>query len=63
MIEWITLNQEKLLQIVAYVIATCAAISAVTPTRWDNEILDKISGFVTLLGLNVGKASNADGSK
>jgi|ETNvirnome_2_300_1030623.scaffolds.fasta_scaffold02975_5 hypothetical protein len=63
MIEWITANQSGLLQIVASVIAVCAAIAAVTPTHADNQVLDKMLGFINLLGLNVGKATNSDDSK
>ena len=60
MIEWITTNQAALIDLVAKVIAICAAIAAITPSRWDNDLLTKVSGFVNLLGLNVGKARNLD---
>ena len=60
MIEWITANREMLMNVITSVIAACAAISAITPTRADNQVLDKILGFVNLLGLNIGKATNSD---
>jgi histidinol dehydrogenase len=60
MIEWITTNQTMLMNAVTTVIAACAAIAALTPTHADNQILDKILGFVNLLGLNVGRATNSD---
>jgi len=60
MIEWITANQAMLTNVVTAVIAACAAIAALTPTHADNQILDKILGFVNLLGLNVGRATNSD---
>lgn len=41
-------------------IALAAAITAVTPSKVDNEWLKKIVSFLNLLGLNVGKAKNAD---
>ncbi len=60
MIEWFTNNQGEVLDIVAKVVALCAAIAAVTPTKADNDLLNKLLGFVNLLGLNVLKAKNKD---
>ena len=60
MIEWFTNNQGEVLDVVAKVIALCAAIAAVTPTKVDNDLLNKLLGFVNLLGLNVLKAKNKD---
>ena len=60
MIEWITSNQAMLINAITSVIAACAAISALTPTHADNQVLDKILGFINLLGFNVGRATNAD---
>ena len=60
MIEWITANSSDVIDILAKVIAACAAIAAITPSQVDNEILSKILGFVNFLGLNIGKATNAD---
>jgi hypothetical protein len=60
MIEWITANQGLLINMVTSLIAACAAISALTPTHADNQILDKVLGFINLLGFNVGKATNSD---
>lgn len=60
MVDWIMTNQETLLDIIAKVIAVCAAIAAVTPSKWDNDLLTKVSGFVNVLGLNVGRARNED---
>lgn len=42
------------------VIALAAAITAVTPSKVDNAWLKKIVSLLNLLGLNVGKAKNAD---
>ena len=60
MIEWFTNNQGEVLDVVAKVIALCAAIAAITPTKADNDLLNKLLGFVNLLGLNVLKAKNKD---
>jgi len=60
MIEWITMNHESIIDILAKVIAACAAIAAVTPSKFDNDLLSKVSGFINLLGLNVLKAKNKD---
>jgi len=37
-----------------------SAIATVTPNKVDNKIVDFILKVVNLLGLNVGKAKNAD---
>jgi len=58
MIEWITTNQESIWDIVAKIIAISAAVAAITPTKADNDFLNKLLGFVNLLGLNVLKAKN-----
>tara|TARA_B100000470_G_scaffold165026_1_gene129756 strand:+ start:63 stop:251 length:189 start_codon:yes stop_codon:yes gene_type:complete len=60
MIEWFTTNQDTIWDIVAKVIALSAAIAAVTPTKVDNDLLNKFLGFINLLGLNVLKAKNKD---
>ena len=60
MVEWFTDNQGEVLDVVAKVIALCAAIAAITPTKADNDLLNKLLGFVNLLGLNVLKAKNKD---
>lgn len=60
MVEFITANYEAFIDIGAKVIALCAAIAAVTPSKWDNDLLTKVSGFINVLGLNVGRARNSD---
>tara|TARA_R110000824_G_scaffold33602_9_gene107681 strand:- start:2090 stop:2278 length:189 start_codon:yes stop_codon:yes gene_type:complete len=60
MIEFITENYEAFIDIAAKVIAVCAAIAVVTPSRWDNDLLTKVSGFINVLGFNVGRARNSD---
>ena len=61
--EWFTENYKGILDIGAKVIALCAAIAVVTPSRWDNDLLTKVSGFINVLGLNWGRASNLDDQK
>jgi len=62
MIEWITENYEVIIDIVAKVIAVAAAVSAITPSRVDNDILTKVLQFTNLLGLNILRARNSDES-
>jgi len=57
----------QLLEIISMVIALAAAISAMTPTKLDDEYTNKakvlynrVSTIVNVLGLNIGKARNAD---
>ena len=59
MIDWFMLNSEAIIDIATKVIAAAAAIAAVTPTKVDNDLLNKLLGFVNLL-LNVLKAKNQD---
>ena len=42
------------------VVALAAAITAVTPSKVDNAWLAKIVSLLNLVGLNIGKAKNAD---
>jgi len=58
--EWISANYDVIIDIGAKVIALAAAIAAITPTKVDNDLLNKLLGFVNLLGLNVLKAKNKD---
>jgi hypothetical protein len=46
--------------IITAVIALAAAITAITPSKVDNYWLQRIVQFLNLLGLNLGKAKNAD---
>jgi len=41
-------------------VTVAAAITMVTPSKVDNEWLQKIVSLLNLLGLNIGKAKNAD---
>lgn len=58
--EWISTNYDVIIDIGTKVIALAAAIAAITPTKVDNDLLNKLLGFVNLLGLNVLKAKNKD---
>ena len=58
--EWITSNYETIIDIGSKVIALAAAVAAIAPTKVDNDLLNKLLGFVNLLGLNVLKAKNKD---
>jgi len=58
--EWLTNNYDVLIDIGSKVIALAAAVAAITPTKADNDLLNKLLGFINLLGLNVLKAKNKD---
>ena len=42
------------------IIAICAAIAALTPSKSDDRIIQFILDIINKLGLNVGKATNKD---
>ena len=58
MIEYITNNAEELLQIAASVIAEASLVATMTPNESDNKWVQRISGVVSWLALNVGKAKS-----
>ena len=58
MIEYITENAEQLLQIAASGIAVASLIATMTPNKSDNKWVQRISGVVSWLALNVGKAKS-----
>lgn len=43
------------------VISACAVVATLTPTKTDDEILQKILDVINFLGMNIGKAENKDG--
>jgi hypothetical protein len=47
------------LPLLLQVVGLFAAISAVTPNTWDNQVMQMISNTINVLGLNVGYAKNA----
>jgi len=58
MIQYITENAEQLLQIAASVIAVASLVATMTPNESDNKWVQRISGVVSWLALNVGKAKS-----
>ena len=60
--DWLTANGSEIVDIVAKCIALAAAIAVVTPSKWDNDLLTKLSSIVNTIGLNWGRARNADDS-
>jgi hypothetical protein len=58
MIEYITENAEELLQIAASVIAVASLVATMTPNESDNKWVQRISGVISWLALNVGKAKS-----
>ena len=41
-------------------VTACAAIAALTPTKTDDEVINKVLKVVNWIGLNIGKAENKD---
>jgi hypothetical protein len=58
MIQDITENAEQLLQIAASVIAVASLVATMTPNESDNKWVQRISGVISWLALNVGKAKS-----
>jgi hypothetical protein len=58
MIQYITENAEELLQIAASVIAVASLVATMTPNESDNKWVQRISGVISWLALNVGKAKS-----
>ena len=58
MIEYITENAEQLLQTAASVIAVASLVATLTPNESDNKWVQRISGVISWLALNVGKAKS-----
>ena len=56
--EW--LNMETIIPIVTAVVALASAIAALTPSESDNKVVQVILDIVNALGINIGKAGNAD---
>ena len=46
--------------IITALVTAAAAIAAVTPTKSDDKVVAAVLRVVNVLGLNVGKAKNAD---
>ena len=58
MFQYITENAEQLLQIAASVIAVASLVATMTPNESDNKWVQRISGVISWLALNVGKAKS-----
>ncbi len=58
MIEYITNNAEELLQIASRVIAVASLIATMTTNESDKKWVQRISGVISWLALNIGKAKS-----
>lgn len=56
--NYIAENWEHLLTIISGVVATAAAVAALTPNKSDNRVVAIVRKLVDLLALNVGNAKN-----
>ena len=54
------LLSNDIVNIITAVIALAAAVTAITPSKVDNQWLQYIVNLANLFGLNIGKAKNAD---
>lgn len=48
------------LAILGLVVTAAAGIAAITPTKADDKFVASVLRIINLLGLNIGKAKNAD---
>lgn len=60
MFDFIVNNWETIVSAITSVIAAAAAVAAVTPSKTDDAVVQKVLDVVNVIGLNVGKAKNAD---
>ncbi|MEH6546920.1 MAG: hypothetical protein V7701_10850 [Sneathiella sp.] len=47
-------------EVLTILVTLATLISALTPTRWDNRVMDKLFHYVNLIAGNVGQNRNAD---
>jgi hypothetical protein len=53
--EWLTL--QNITAVVTAFISLFSVVAAITPTKADNQILDKLIGLVNVFAVNVGGAT------
>tara|TARA_R100001463_G_scaffold39003_1_gene83636 strand:+ start:373 stop:528 length:156 start_codon:yes stop_codon:yes gene_type:complete len=49
---------EQIIDIATAIISIASIIAAVTPSKIDNEVLNKIMQFINILAVNVANAKN-----
>ena len=54
--DWIADNWPAIVNLIAMVIAFASAVSALTPSKRDDDLVGKLSRLVDFLALNVGHA-------
>lgn len=47
-------------EVLTLVVTLATIVTALTPTRWDNRVMDKLFHYVNLIAGNVGHNRNAD---
>ncbi|USG59924.1 hypothetical protein NBZ79_12130 [Sneathiella marina] len=47
-------------EVLTLLVTLATIISALTPTRWDNQAMDRLFHYVNLIAGNVGHNKNAD---
>lgn len=58
-VKWVEIFPQWVQSLMGLVTAA-TAITAITPTKWDNQLLDGISKVLNALAGNIGKNKNAD---
>lgn len=58
-IGWIEIFPQWI-QALMGIVTAANVITAMTPTKWDNQVLDGISKVLNALAMNFGKNKNAD---
>lgn len=47
-------------EMLSILVTIATVITALTPTRWDNRMMDRVFQFMNLIAGNVGQNKNAD---
>lgn len=58
MIEYVQTNWQGIMLVVTTMVTLAAAITALTPTPKDDNIVKKIRGMLNVIGLNIGNAKS-----
>ena len=54
------MDLEIIIKIATGVLSVATVITAITPSKWDNKIVNIISKLLNVLAGNIGKNKNAD---
>jgi hypothetical protein len=60
MIEFVIEHWDEICLVITSAVTLAAAVAAITPSKSDDVIVQKLLDLINVLGLNVGKAKNKD---